>query len=171
MSFCILKGRSRIIINPVVSRHLPIIHLFSRLIELRRRLLITDLKLSQKDILCEGIGIGDRSTWASPLVVAKLVIDRDLTLDLGRKILEVVVESHDGARIHVIAHRGTGVELFIHHNRLKVLERPIRYKILPEDIPCPPLNARGSVTAALGHVRTGSLSRGADSGLIGSIMP
>jgi hypothetical protein len=28
MSFCILKGRSRIIINPVISRHLSIIHLF-----------------------------------------------------------------------------------------------------------------------------------------------
>ena len=103
MSFCIPEGRWRIIINSDVLRHLPIIHLFFSLVGFRSRLLVTDLKLNQKDILCEGIGIGDRSTRASPLVVAKLVIDRDLTLDLGRKILEVVVESHDGARVQIIA--------------------------------------------------------------------
>ena len=64
-------------------------------------------------------------------MVAKLVIDRDLTLDLGRKILEVVVESDDGARIQIIAHRGAGVELFIHRDRFKVLEGSIRNKVFP----------------------------------------
>ena len=55
--------------------------------------------MNQEDILCEGIGIGDRSARAIPLVVTKLVIDRDLTLDLRWKILKVVVKSHDGARV------------------------------------------------------------------------
>ena len=131
MSLCIPKGRWNIIINPDVLRHLPIIPLFFSLVGFSRRLLVTDLELNQKDILCESIGIGDRSTRASPLVMAKLVIDRDFTLDLGWEILEVVVESHDGTCVHVIAHRGAGIELFIHHNRLKVLERPIRNKVLP----------------------------------------
>src|SRR5262249_44055422 len=106
-----------------------------------------------------------------PLVVAKLVIDRDLTLDLGWKILKVVVESHNGACVHIIADAGAGVELFIHGNRLKVLKRPIRDKIFPEDIPCPALNSGCPVPAALCYVPAGSLSWGADSGLIGSIMP
>src|SRR6185503_16486055 len=85
--------------------------------ELCHSLLISHLKLSQKDILCEGIGIGNRRTWPTPLMVAKLVVHRDLTLNLGWKIFEVVVESHDGARIHIIAQRCTGIKLFIHHNR------------------------------------------------------
>ena len=115
----------RIIIDSDVLCHLPIIQLLSNLNGFRSRLLVTDLKLSQKDILCEGIGFGDRSTRASPLMVTKLVIDRNLTLDLGRKILKVVVESHDGARVHIIAQVGIGIKLFVHHHRLKVLEGPI----------------------------------------------
>ena len=67
-------------------------------------LLVSDLELSQKDVLREGICSGDCRTWSSSLMVAKLVVDRDLTLDLGWKILKVVIEAHDGACVHVIAH-------------------------------------------------------------------
>lgn len=61
-------------INFDVARHLPG-SISSSVGGFRHRLLIADLKLSQKDILCEGIGIGNGSTWTTPLVVAKLVID------------------------------------------------------------------------------------------------
>jgi hypothetical protein len=62
--------------------------------------------LGQENILREGIGLAIvvRITRACTLVVTKLVIDRDLTLDLGWEILEVVVEPHDGARIQIVAH-------------------------------------------------------------------
>ena len=134
-------------------------------------LLVTDLKLNQKGILCKGIGIGDRSARTISLVVTEFVIDTDFTLNLRWKILEVVIESHDGARVQIVAHLRIGIELFIHDNRFPVLEGSIRNKILPEEIPCPPLHTRGSVSAALDHVRAGSLRWGADCGLVGSVMP
>ena len=137
----------------------------------RCRLLVTDLKLNQKGILCKGIGIGDRSARATSLVVAKLVIDTDFTLNFGWKILEIVVHSHDGARIQIVTHLGIGIELFIHDNRFPVLEGSIGNKILPEDIPCPPLHTWGAVSAALDHIHAGSLRWSADSGLVGPVMP
>src|SRR4029079_17611246 len=61
--------------------------------------------------------------------------------------------------------------MLTHPRRLIVLKGAIRNKILSEKIPCPPLDTRGSVSTALDHVQTRSLSRGADRGLIGSVMP
>src|SRR5512138_3327712 len=161
-----VQRKQPIIINPDASRHLSIFHLFFPVGELGHPLLVSHLKLSQKNILCKGIGIGDRSTGPSPLMVAKLIIDRDLTLDLGWKILEVVIKTHDGARIHIVAQRRTGIKLFIHYNRFIVLKWPVRNKILPQHIPCPPLDTRRSVSPALDHIRTGSLSWSADGGLV-----
>jgi hypothetical protein len=172
MSFLLL-GRERIINNSDVLRHLPMIPLLFPLGGVRSRLLVTDLELNQEGILRElilTIAVGAR-TRAAPRMVAKLVIDFDLSLDLGWKILEVVVQSDDRARVQIIAYLGVRIELFIPHNRLKVFERPIGNIIFPVDIPCPPLNTKGSVSAANGLGETGSLSRGTDSGLIGCVMP
>ena len=73
---------------------------------LQRLLLVSDLKLGQEYILGKGIGITIvvRIARTYPLVMAKLVIDRDLALDFGWQILEVVVEPHDSAGIHIVAY-------------------------------------------------------------------
>ena len=64
-------------------------------------------------------------------MVTKLVIELELRLYFRRKIFEVVVKSHDGAIVQVIARAGIGIEPVIHYNRFKPFEGPLGDVVLP----------------------------------------
>jgi len=103
-------------------------------------------------------------------MVAEFIVDLDLGLHFGREILEIIRQAYDRSRVQIVAHTGVGIELLVHHRRLKVLEHAIGDQILGEDVPCTTLYARGAGAAALANDLTGSVRRRSNRRRIGSVM-
>src|SRR5262249_17822824 len=111
-----------------------------------------------------------RRSWTGARMMPKLIIDGDLTLDFRGKIFKVIIEPYNRTIVQILAQLGIGIEPVIHDDRFKVLQWSARNEIFSKHIPRPSHDSRGSVAAALRHVKTGSLRRNADRSLVGSIV-